>query len=133
MLCSFYWLDQFSEVSVFFDLVVIISFLICSSYLDAFCNAASGFRLMKLRWKLIPKILKFQLHGLVVLEVYIRKPLPRTHPFLYTLTHANFILQGRMSIRWRQLLIFSTNQQESESFVPKKEVNLKTRPVPFSY
>ena len=39
------------------------------------------------------------------------------------------IMQARMSTRWRQLSIFSTNQQESASFAPKKGLNSGTRIV----
>jgi hypothetical protein len=42
------------------------------------------------------------------------------------------ILQARMSTRWRQLLILSTNQQESASFAQKKGLNSGTRIVLFS-
>lgn len=43
------------------------------------------------------------------------------------------ITQVRMSTRWRQLLILSTNRLESASFVPKKGLNSGTRIEHFSY
>lgn len=43
-----------------------------------------------------------------------------------------FTMQGRMSTRWRQPLIFSINQLESESFALKRDLSSRTRPVLFS-
>lgn len=43
------------------------------------------------------------------------------------------LLQGRMSTRWKQLLIFSTNQLEFAFFVLKKGHNFRIKPVLFSF
>lgn len=52
---------------------------------------------------------------------------------LHASYHILIAMQDRMSTRWKQLLISSTNQQESEYFVQKKDLSLKTRLVHFSY